>query len=226
MKPDVSPGDLNVPQCINKIEKTVYDRIKVFGFTRHGRVLHRFVSEDISQMISFQCGQSFRQETHLLWVNIGIRVPECIERKFEVSCEKEYYHEYECNIRTRLGAVKNRDAEKERTFDLRDDFRKNTEDITDEILEHVLPVFDVLSSRQAIIEHRRDYPWFDLHNNHLIELEAAMIYGHLGDMENARKKFEAYYQSVVAERDNGMQYLDGHLNYLDQLRAKLCWDPL
>ena len=83
-----------VTQQIDYIESEVYKRIKPLGFRKHGRTLHRFVSGDISQVISFQCGQAYLDATHLMWVNIGIRIPECTERRFDAVNSRKYYHEY------------------------------------------------------------------------------------------------------------------------------------
>lgn len=83
-----------VTQQIDYIESEVYKRIKPLGFRKHGRTLHRFVSGDISQVISFQCGQAYLDATHLMWVNIGIRIPECTERRFDAVNIRKYYHEY------------------------------------------------------------------------------------------------------------------------------------
>ena len=47
-----------VTQQIDYIESEVYKRIKPLGFRKHGRTLHRFVSGDISQVISFQSMRS------------------------------------------------------------------------------------------------------------------------------------------------------------------------
>ena len=62
---------------IDQIEAGVYKPVKPHGFRKHGRTLHRFVDEDISQVISFQPGQAYLNMTHLMTVNLGIRVPEC-----------------------------------------------------------------------------------------------------------------------------------------------------
>ena len=98
---------LGTPESIDIIENAVYAELKPLGFRKHGRTLHRFVDGDISQVINFQCGQSYREETHLMWVNIGIRVPECFLRSFSPDENpKKYYRESECNIRSRLGKVK------------------------------------------------------------------------------------------------------------------------
>lgn len=74
-----------VTQQINRIESEVFKRIKPFGFVKHGRTLHRFVSGDISQVIDFQCGPAYLDATHQMWVNVGIRIPECMERQFNAD---------------------------------------------------------------------------------------------------------------------------------------------
>lgn len=213
---------IDVTKCIDSIENMVYAQIKEYGFKKHGRTLHRFVSEDISQVINFQCGQAYRNETHLMWVNVGIRVPESFEREFNPQNLKKYYHEYDCNIRTRLGAVKNRDGNKATTYDLRKNSDKIAICIVKEIIDDVLPVFEVLSSREAILAHRREYPWFDTLNSHLIVLEEAMIFGHLGERQKARELFEVYYDYVVSRKCEG-KHIDGHLQYLDTLKDSLEW---
>lgn len=98
--------EINTTQIVDEIEATVYEHIKPYGFKKHGRTLHRFVSEDISQVIHFQSGMPSHGMSGLLCVNLGIRIPECSERTFQPQAEKKkYYHEYECTIRSRLGIV-------------------------------------------------------------------------------------------------------------------------
>ncbi len=204
-----------VTQQIDYIESEVYKRIKPLGFRKHGRTLHRFVSGDISQVISFQCGQAYLDATHLMWVNIGIRIPECMERRFDAVNSRKYYHEYHCTMRSRLGIIASRDLEAVKTFCLYDDIETICGEIISEIENDVLPVFDILSSRQAILEHRREYPWFDILNHHLIKLEECMIYGHLGDLAKARELFDEYYESALQRRSR----CPGHIPYLDELRS-------
>ena len=48
----IDPG-LDAGSVLNIIEKSVFDNLKPHGFRKHGRTLHRFVSEDISQVINF-----------------------------------------------------------------------------------------------------------------------------------------------------------------------------
>lgn len=241
--------NLSVPKIIDDIEKNIYLELKPLGFRKYGRTLHRFVSDDISQVINFQCGQSYCGETHLMWVNYGIRVPECFDKEFFPSKPfKKYYHEYECNIRFRLSDAQ---LEKERTFNL---FKEDTNTIIEEIIknikDNILPMFEILSTREAILEHRRDYKEF---SKNLILLEECMIYGHLGNLEKAKKLFEEHYQNAIkqyndatingrkeylkkgeriilmnqditAEEDGyvtiyGMSH--GHIDYLDELAIKL-----
>ncbi|MCR5602625.1 MAG: DUF4304 domain-containing protein [Lachnospiraceae bacterium] len=209
--------NINVTETINLIENQVYKELKDFGFRKHGRTLHRFVSDDISHVVFFQCGQAYREETHLMWVRLGIRIPECVERVFNPVNDKKYYHEYDCNMRSDLGAVKTRNKNKNKTFNLRKD---DPENISREILailkKDVLPIFDNFSSRQAVIDHRRDYPYFDTLNSRLILLEEAMIYGHMGELDMARETFDTYYKQSCKEK-----ICPQHIEYLDKLRIDL-----
>ena len=189
--------ELNVPTVIDEIEAAVYAMVKPMGFRKYGRTLHRFVSGDISQVIHFQCGQAIRGDSHLMWVNIGIRVPECDLRCFHPEEPlKKYYHEYECTIRTRLGTVRGK-AESE--YDFHKPTEKIIKDILSQLQTYVLPVFDILNSREAILEKRRDFPLFDTTHSHLILLEEAMIYGRLGNIEKATERVNMHYQNALEE---------------------------
>ncbi len=210
-----------ITRCIDRIEAAVYRQIKPFGFSRHGRTLHRFVDGDISQVVDFQCGQPHMGETHLMWVNLGIRVPESMDREFVPSAPpKAFYHEYECNMRSRIGQL---DGGNQRTFDLRrEDVDAVAAEIMAELPDKVLPVYDILSSRDAILAHRRDFPHFDQLNRHLILLEEAMIYGRRGDREMANAAFGAYYRACEAKAaDPKNRHIRVHMDYLDELAARL-----
>ncbi len=184
-------------ESVDIIEGIVYEYLKPMGFRKYGRTLHRFVEGDISQVINFQNGCPQKGIHDILWINIGIRVPECAERKFNISEPmRKYYHEYECNIRTRLGSL----VDGEDTFyDLRKRPQKIAKDTLDRIKKYAIPVFDVLNSREAIIQHRAEYPSFDQFAKHLILLEEAMIFGRSGDVEKASELFNAYYQKTLDE---------------------------
>lgn len=203
---------LSSTESVNIIENIVYETLKPLGFRKHGRTLHRFVDGDISQVINFQNGCPQKGIYGRLWVNIGIRVPECVERKFHISEPiKSYYHEYECNIRTCLGFL----ADGEDTFyDLKKSPQKIAKDIINRIKKHVIPVFDVLNSRESIIQHRAEYPSFDQFANHLILLEEAMIWGRSGNIEKANDLYNMYYKKSLGANP-------GHLSYLETLAEQL-----
>ena len=196
---------------LDKIENAVYEELKPHGFRRFGRTFHRFVSGDISQVIDFQQGEVRHGENHLLYVNVGIRVPECEARSFAAELEqKKYYHEDECNIRSRLGTVEGRE---EACYDLRKPAEKICADILRQITEVVLPAFDALASRDAILLHRKEYPQFDTFNDHLVLLEEAMIYGRRGDRDKAAELFRQHYDQSGDNRN--------HLDYLGRLAKEL-----
>lgn len=235
---------------VDKIEAEVYAHIKPYGFRKHGRTLHRFVSEDISQVIHFQIGMPSHRMGGLFCVNLGIRIPECSEKVFYPKMEKKkYYHEYECTIRSRLGSVSGKN---ETWYDLRKKTDKIAKSIIDEIERYVLPAFEILSSREAILEHRKEYPLLDKMSLN-VALEECMIYGHLDNIGKAKLLFEEYYQSEVEEyndkvKNGRKQYLKkgervifmeqditaekdgyvtlyganhGHIDYLDKLAVSL-----
>ena len=187
---------INVTEKIDIIEKEVYKHLKPCGFRKFGRTLHRFVSGDISQVINFQSGMPTNIYYGSFCVNLGIRIPECNERCFNSTAEtKKYYPEYKCTLRSRLGIVK---GGQETWYDLSENTDLITDAVINEIKDIVIPAFNALDSREAILTHRRDYPNFDDLNN-LILLDECMIYGHLGNTEKAKECFEQYYQSAVDE---------------------------
>ena len=240
----------NTTQIVDEIEAAVYTHVKTYGFKKYGRTLHRFVSEDISQVIHFQSGMPVHGMGGLLCVNLGIRIPECSERTSHPKTEKnKYYHEYECTIRSRLGSVSGKN---ETWYDLHKKTDKIIRSIIDEIDQYVLPAYKVLSSRDAILAHRKEYPLLD-NMVHLVSLEECMIYGYLGNIEKAKQLFEEYYLSAVEEynelvKNGRKQYLKkgervvfmgqdvtaekdgyvtlyganhGHIDYLDELAVSL-----
>lgn len=194
---------LTSTESVDIIEKIVYEYLKPLGFKKYGRTLHRFVDSDISQVVYFQNGCPAKGVYDIVWVNLGIRIPECVERKFSIEKPiKKYYQEHECNIRTRLGTLVDG---KDTFYDLKKHPSKIANDIVKRIKEFVIPVFDVLNSRDAVLMHRTEYPHFDLFNNHLILLEEAMIIGRKGDIVEASRLFNAYYQKVLAEYYYGLE---------------------
>ena len=188
--------EINTTLIVDEIEAAVYEYVKQYGFRKFGRTLHRFVSGDISQVIHFQTGMPTNINYGSFCVNVGIRIPECSERTFLPKTEKKkYYHEYECTIRSRLGIISDN---QETWYDLHKKADKIINSIIEEIDQYVLPAYEVLNSREAILEHRRAYPNFDNLSN-LMLLDECMIYGYLGDTEKAKECFEQYYQSVEDE---------------------------
>ncbi|MBR5442207.1 MAG: DUF4304 domain-containing protein [Clostridia bacterium] len=193
-------------ESVDIIEKIVYEYLKPLGFRKYGRTIHRFVDGDISQVVHFQNGCPAKGVHNILWVNLGIRVPECVERTFTITEPlKKYYHEYECNIRTRLGALVDG---KDSFYDLRKDPQKIARDIVNRIEKYVLPIFEALNSRDAILKRRTEFTRFDQFNKHMILLENAMVFGRRGDLKEATRLFNAHYQKALADYNNKLEYGD------------------
>ena len=182
-------------EAVNRIENAVFNFLKPMGFKKYGRTLHRFTDGDISQVINFQNGCPQKDVYNILWINIGIRVPECTERTFFISSQlKKYYREYDCNMQTRLGYIAD-------GTDSYYDTNKNPAEISEDIIKklriHVIPVFEILSSRDNILKYRRNYPNFDSCNNEHILLDEAMIWGRKGDLKKAESLFNQYFQQEL-----------------------------
>ncbi|MBQ4096778.1 MAG: DUF4304 domain-containing protein, partial [Clostridia bacterium] len=170
--------DVNVPETVDKIEAAVYEVLKPHGFKKHGRTLHRFVSGDISQVVHFQSG--LRSLQGKMCVNVGIGVPECIERVFHPEKTKKRYRLDECTMRSMLGAVR---GKRETWYDLSKYSEKMTQSIIREIVDIVIPAFDELSTREAILERRVSIKWLHVYGS--LTLDECMMHGHLGNMEKA-----------------------------------------
>ena len=168
-------NELGSVESVNEIEKQVYAYLKPLGFRKFGRTLHRFVDGDISQVVNFQNGCPQKQVYGILWVNLGVRVPECAEARLGArKPERKYYHEYECNIRTRLGQlVDGRDSH----YDLRKDPAKIAENII-----HRLAM-----------------------GRHLLMLDEAIIYKKQGELLKAEERFNEYYGKVLAKYRHAME---------------------
>ena len=100
--------------------------------------------------------------------------------------------------------------------------KKNVEKITNDIIcqlkELVLPVFDELNSREAILKKRREYSSFDQVHYHPLLIEEVMMYVYLKDMDKAKTLFNLHYKSVDLKKSK-MNY--HHLKYLHELADKL-----
>lgn len=96
-------------------------------------------------------------------------------------------------------------GKQETWYDLHKKTDKIIKSIIEEIDQYVLPAYGILNSRDAILEHRKDYPLLDNLEHHLILLEECMIYGHLGNIEKAKQLFQEYYQSAVDEYNDLMK---------------------
>ena len=164
---------LDTTKTVDKIENIVHSWAKPLGFKKHGRTLHRFVDGNISQVINFQNGCPEKQVYGVLWVNLGIRVPECSSFPDE---QKAYYKEYECNIRCRLDEYVDK---KVNPYKLSDDPQKTANDIIEKIERFVIPVFDTLSSRESIADNLENFPDFNSFRNHLIRNDVDLIIKHM-----------------------------------------------
>lgn len=171
--------------ALDTVQAEMYAILKSYGFRKHGRLFHRFVDGDISQVVEIQRGQAYREETHLFWINIGIRLPECVLKSFhpEVNAKK-YYHEYQCNMRWTLGE---QSKKKTGEYNLRKPLEPMVADIKAKLENVILHVFEVLNSRDSIMAKRHQYPQFSQFVSNHPMFDCAMICGCRGEIQRAIK---------------------------------------
>ncbi|MBQ7848281.1 MAG: DUF4304 domain-containing protein [Clostridia bacterium] len=202
-------------KALDEVQAAMYAVLKPLGFRKHGRVFHRFVEEDISQVVELQRGQAYREETHLFWVNVGVRVPECQLRSFAPEENaKKYYHEWECSLRYTLGEKSKRQTG---AYDLRKPLEPIIGDVLGRLQTSVLPAFEALSSREAILARRADYPQF--YSDWMPLLMEAMICGRRGEMDRVTALFSEHYRTCGDPRYP--QAAQAHRAYLRELAEKL-----
>lgn len=164
---------LDTTKIVDEIESTVFQWAKQYGFKKYGRTFNRIVDQDIVQVIHFQNGCPEKGVYGVLWVNLGIRVPECASFPNE---QKKYYKEYECNIRCRLDEYIDH---MDNPYNLRENPQKIAGDIIEKLSRAILPIFDALSSRERIIKDLKNYPAFNSFRNHLVDRDIDTIQSNL-----------------------------------------------
>lgn len=114
---------------VDLIQRIISPYLKENGFRRYGRTYTRVVDTDIAQVINFQNGCPQKGVQGSLWVNLGIRVPECHEHKISDFSQKKCYQDYECNIRCRLD---------DDGYDLSENAESIAEDILEKLKEYAV----------------------------------------------------------------------------------------
>lgn len=201
-------------KALDEVQAAMYAVLKPLGFRKHGRVFHRFVDGDISQVVELQRGQAYLEQTHLFWVCVGIRIPECALRTFQPVETAKYHRESECDLRYTLGE---KSKKKNGSYDLRKPVEPIIEDILGRLHASVLPAFEALSSREAILARRHDYPQFFV--GWLPLLMEAMICGRRGEPDRAAALFSEHYHTCGDPRYP--QAAQAHRASLRELAARL-----
>lgn len=160
-------------KIVDEIENTVFQWAKQYDFKKYGRTFNRIVDKDIVQVINFQNGCPEKGIYGVLWVNLGICVPECTSFPNE---QKKYYKEYECNIRCCLDEYI---YKRDNPYNLKENPQKIASDIIEKLSGVILPIFDVLSSRESIIKELKNYSEFNSFRNHLVDRDIDTIKANL-----------------------------------------------
>jgi len=147
---------------LDNIEKEVFKQLKLQGFKRKGRTFNRKTEEGIYQVINFQTGQypigdnyevpGLRENLYgKFTINLGI----CVEEIFVINFPhntKDFYLEYDCQFRNRLGTLM-------KGNDYWWPLTKNPEAVISEIIEGMnslgLPWLNLFATREQIMANSK-----------------------------------------------------------------------
>ena len=209
------------------IQSEINERVlKPNGFKKKGRSHNRTALDGLTQVITFQVGQSYRGDNDFFSVFIGVRVPESFERTYVEDIPlKAFYQYYHCNIVTCINEPLGHAAFKHKRvrynskcFSLAEE---NNQPIIDEVVEkiekYVFPMLSDLDTREKIIENRLKY-WdkykeFELANSFVYNLDTAMIYGHFGNIEKVTRMIRQAYDDASK--------LPASQGYVEELSSRL-----
>ncbi len=100
-------------QAMDELQASVRPFLKELGFRARWRAFNRLTSDGLTQVIEFQLGRFDPPGTHYVGfrrnvygrftVNVGVYVPEVHKYTLPGGGERSFVHEYDCDIRQRLG---------------------------------------------------------------------------------------------------------------------------
>jgi hypothetical protein len=146
---------------LDEILKPIAAVLKQKGFQKSGRTFNRLRDDGMVHVISFQMGQfpignyvipGLRENLYgKFTVNLGVMLP-CVLEIERGSKPKKIYHEYDCQIRERLGSLA-MEGKKDIWWNIQPPFDSVTSDITT-LLENLgIPFLDQFLSYRNVLNY-------------------------------------------------------------------------
>ncbi len=113
MLPDNMKEKSKPTHAMDEIQAAVRPFLKELGFRARWRAFNRLTSDGLTQVIEFQLGRfdppgtnatGYRRDLYgKFTVNVGVYIPEVNKYTFPGDGERLFVHEYNCDVRERLG---------------------------------------------------------------------------------------------------------------------------
>jgi hypothetical protein len=178
--------------------------LKDAGFIRKGRTFNRKTQDVLTHVVTFHVYKKYNDDPTLLSIELGIRVPECVNQSFDsTEIPDKFFKDYDCSsaLRTDLGRFKGihefRGYGEFHYYLEKGDTKYVDEtdyiifDIRDTMTKKVIPFFADFDSRDKILKNLERY-----NDNDLIsltkrwKLDLIYIYGTKGEIDKAKDVYK------------------------------------
>lgn len=206
-------------QVLDEVQDLLSSEFKNFGFRKKGRTYNRRFSEGLFHVVNFQMGRYPVQQSQQagvdkslygsFTVNLGICLPYVLEIEYPDK-PKKFYHEYDCQIRTRLGSLLGEGS------DLWWDLNQTPGDLSDTVSSLIftggLPFLEKFTSNESVVEYYRKHGDLPFNNPWRSALIVGIVLSGLGKIQAAEAHF-----------DNAVNQSSGHpgfRTYVQDIRVR------
>jgi hypothetical protein len=199
-------------EALDTIQAPMTALLKLTGFKKSGRTYNRATEGGLVQVVNFQMGQfpigeyvipGIRESFYgRFCVNLGVFLP-CIPEIEHGRPRPKTIHEYDCEVRGRLGALafKQQDV----WWELDNQVAQTGATVARLMDEVGLPFLEEFESYDAVLEHLDQRGCLPSSNPGRGALAGAMICSHLGRADDAKRYFDLAEAAAVEARQSGFR---------------------
>ena len=198
---------------LDRVQKSVHPVLRDAGFKKRGRTFNRAMESGLVHVVNFQMGQypigdyeipGIRESVYgRFTVNMGIFVP-CMFFLEHSEKERDFYQEYCCDIRMRLGLL----ANSEDTWWWLTEQVEDTADVMSDLLkEYAFPFFGIFETYEDIRTYYDEYSTLPSCTAGRSKLIVAVILDHLGLRHESETMFRCLVRSI--ERVGFLRHVQG-----------------
>ena len=190
---------------LDSIQNEIFQFLKPLGFQKKGRTFNRQTEDGIYQVINIQSGQVYSTLYGSFTINLGIMVKEIYELE-SYNKPKEFYQDYDCQIRERLSNLTNKN---DFWWLISDNAENTAKKINQGLNSKGIEWLNALETRKKIVNN-----WVAMadSNSPRAKLDIAIIYLGL-ERENGIKLINDYYKNIKNKST--------HKDYVKELAEKL-----